>query len=87
MLKVSFIGEDFGKRINMVDGLLVIELPFSIGLLDLLFLDLELLEIVLAVELVVDQLDLFIVEGHGVESRALRFFVIVILVLRVISLQ
>ena len=57
----------------MVDGLLVIELPFLIRLLDLLLLDLELLEIILAVELVVDQLDLLIVESHGIEGWPLRF--------------
>ena len=54
----------------MVDGLLVIELPFSIGLLDLLLLNLELIEVVLAVELVVDQLYLFIVQSHWIEGRA-----------------
>ena len=70
MCKVSFIGEDFRERINVVDGLLMVKFPLLIGSLDLLLLNLELSEVVLAVELVVDQLYLFIVQSHGIKSRA-----------------
>ena len=47
----------------------VVILPLLVGLLDLGLLLFQLLEVVLAVQLVVDQLDLVAGEGHRVELR------------------
>ena len=69
IVNASFIGEDAGEWVLVIDRLLVVILPLLIGLLDLGLLLFQLLEVVLAVQLVVDQLDLVVGEGHRVELR------------------
>ena len=69
IVNASFIGEDTGEWVLVVDRLFVVILPLLVGLLDLGLLLFQLLEVVLAVQLVVDQLDLVAGEGHRVELR------------------
>ena len=69
IVNASFIGEDTGEWVLVIDRLFVVILPLLVGLLDLGLLLFQLLEVVLAVQLVVDQLDLVVGEGHRVELR------------------